>query len=63
MLKLNDMSMTATLGENGFWCPHCGEWIDRDELDCDDIYDIQQHGDCYFVCPECGESFYVEKCE
>lgn len=56
------MSMTATLGENGFWCPHCGAWIDRDELDCDDIYNIEHHGDYYFECPKCGESFYIEAC-
>lgn len=60
--KLNIMNKTATLTENGFWCPHCGEWISRDELDCDDIYDIEHHGDSYYECPKCGEGFFVDEC-
>ena len=56
------MNMRTTLTEKGFWCPNCGEFIKRDELDCDDIYDLQQHGDVLHDCPYCGESFWLENC-
>ena len=60
--KKKVMNMRTTLTEKGFWCPNCGEFIKRDELDCDDIYDLQQHGDVLHDCPYCGESFWLENC-
>jgi DNA-directed RNA polymerase subunit RPC12/RpoP len=57
------MSMTTTLGEDGFWCPYCGEFIEKEELDCDDIYELHQHGDVFFECPYCGADFWLENCE
>ena len=56
------MNMRTTLTEKGFWCPNCGEFIGKDELDCDDIYDLQQHGDVLYDCPYCGKSFWLEQC-
>lgn len=53
------MSMTSRLGTEGLWCPACGEWIDNDCLDQDEIAEIEEGGDVYFICPWCGESFYV----
>lgn len=55
--------MTVTMGSEGFWCPHCGEWIENWELDENDLREMERNGDCYFVCPECHDSFYVEKGE
>ena len=56
------MNITATLGKKGFYCPHCGEFIEISELDCDDIYDIEMHGDTYFECPYCHGEFFVDEC-
>lgn len=55
------MSMTAKLGTEGCWCPHCGEWLDREDFDQDDIRELEKEGDAdfYYICPYCGESFYV----
>ena len=53
------MSMTARLGADGCWYPHCGEWIDRGSLDQDEIFEIEENGDAYYVCPRCGDSFYI----
>lgn len=60
--KRKVMNMRTTLTEKGFWCPNCGEFIGKDELDCDDIYDLQQHGDVLYDCPYCGKSFWLEQC-
>ena len=57
------MSMSTTLGEVGFFCPHCGEFIENDELDCGDIQDLELHGYVYFICPFCEESFWIENCD
>lgn len=57
------MNATTTLTENGFLCPHCGRHIDKEKLDCGDVYDLQLHGDTYYECPWCGKGFFVDNCK
>ena len=54
------MSMVALLNKDEMicWCPACGELVDVDESD---FNQIMSNGDKEYCvdCPRCGQSFYA----
>lgn len=56
------MSMTAGLNteEMCCWCPACGEIVDIDETDFNQMLD-DSNKEYYVECPYCNQSFYASE--